>query len=110
MQQRGLTVSDVPKAEHYLAQLNYYRFAAYCLPFEQDHATHQYLPGTTFEDILNLYSFDRKLRLLVLDGIERIEVSLRTQLAYHLSHNYNTANPHRVAKRFSRPCELWQRD
>ena len=36
MQQRGLTVTDVPKAEHYLAQLNYYRLAAYCLPFEQD--------------------------------------------------------------------------
>ena len=94
MQQRGLTVPNVAEAEHYLAQLNYYRLAAYCLPFEQDHATHQYIQGTTFDDILNLYVFDRELRLLVLDGIERIEVSLRTQMAYHLSHNHNTPHPH----------------
>ena len=32
------------------------------------------------------YVFDRELRLLVLDAIERVEVSLRTQWAYHLSH------------------------
>tara|TARA_Y100001937_G_C7135104_1_gene339516 strand:+ start:3430 stop:4353 length:924 start_codon:yes stop_codon:yes gene_type:complete len=94
MQQRGLTVPNISEAEHYLAQLNYYRLAAYCLPFEQNHATHQFVQGTTFDDILNLYVFDRELRLLVLDGIERIEVSLRTQMAYHLSHIHGTAHPH----------------
>lgn len=90
---RGLVIPDQSKAEFYLSQLNYYRFAAYCLPFEQDHANHRFRANTAFDDVLNLYIFDRELRLLVLDAIERIEVSLRTQLAYHLSHNHNTAHP-----------------
>lgn len=32
--------------------------------------------------------FDRELRLLVLDAIERVEISVRTQWAYHFSHQY----------------------
>ena len=81
LEQRGLVIADKAKAEFYLSQLNYYRFAAYCLPFEQDHDSHQFRAGTCFEDVFNLYIFDRELRLLVLDAIERFEVSLRTQLA-----------------------------
>lgn len=94
LRSHGLDIPDPAKAEFYLAQLNYYRLAAYCLPFEQNHATHQVIPGTSFDDVLNLYIFDRELRLLLLDAIERVEVSLRTQMAYHLSHRHNTAHPH----------------
>jgi abortive infection bacteriophage resistance protein len=94
LRDHGLTIPDPAKAEFYLSQLNYYRFAAYCLPFEQDHATHEFRAGISFDDVLNLYIFDRELRLLLLDAIERIEVSLRTQMAYHLSHRHNTAHPH----------------
>ncbi len=91
---RGLTVPDPEQAGFYLSQLNYYRFAAYCLPFEQNHEVHKFRAGTSFDDVLNLYIFDRELRLLMMDTIERIEVSLRTQMAYHLSHIHNTAHPH----------------
>lgn len=94
LRDHGLTIPDPAKAEFYLSQLNYYRFAAYCLPFEQDHATHEFRAGTSLDDVLNLYIFDRELRLLLLDVIERIEVSLRTQMAYHLSHRHHTAHPH----------------
>ena len=100
---RGLVIPDPAKAEFYLGQLNYYRLAAYCLPFEQDHGNHQFIAGTSFDDVLNLYIFDRELRLLVLDAIERFEVSLRTQLAYHLSHQYQTAHPHLKPEIFDNP-------
>lgn len=103
LESRGLSVADHSKAEFFLSQLNYYRIAAYCLPFEQDHATHQFKPNIGFDDVLNLYIFDRELRLLVLDAIERIEVSLRTQLAYHLSHNHQTAHPHLKPELFFNP-------
>ena len=96
LQSHGLGIPDPAKAEFYLSQLNYYRLAAYCLPFEQNHATHQVRPGTSFDDVLNLYIFDRELRLLLMDAIERVEVSLRTQMAYHLSHRHNSAHPHLV--------------
>ncbi len=94
LKSRGLIFKDDQLAEFYLSHINYYRFAAYCLPFEQNHSTHSFKVGTTFEEIWNLYIFDRELRLLVLDAIERFEVSLRTQMAYHLSLIHKTAHPH----------------
>lgn len=88
LQQRGMIVDDVHQAEFYLEHLNYYRLVAYCLPFEADHATHTFKPGTRFDAVLNLYIFDRELRLLLLDAIERIEVSVRTQWAHQLAHRH----------------------
>jgi abortive infection bacteriophage resistance protein len=90
LQQRGMLIADTAAAEFYLQHLNYYRLGAYWLPFEADHAAHRFKPGTRFEDVLNLYIFDRELRLLVLDAIERIEVSVRTQWAYQLAHRHGT--------------------
>jgi len=103
LQQRGMTVAAPETAEFYLRHLNYYRLAAYWLPFESDHQSHRFRAGTTFEQVLNLYVFDRELRLLVLDAIERIEVSMRARWAYELAHRHGpyahldpflTRNPH----------------
>lgn len=88
LESRGMEVGDLDRAKRYLSHLNYYRLAAYWLPFEQSHSPHCFKPGTQFNTILEHYIFDRELRLLVMDGIERIEVSLRTNWAYHLSHTY----------------------
>jgi abortive infection bacteriophage resistance protein len=93
LKNRGLLVDDDDLAIHYLGHLNYYRLGAYWLPFEQDHANHQFQPGTRFDDALNLYVFDRELRLWLMDAVERVEVSLRSQLAYHLSLRYGS-HPH----------------
>ncbi len=88
LQSRGMVIEDHKAARHYLSHLNYYRLTAYWLPFEADHASHTFHPGTNFNAVLNLYVFDRELRLLVLDAIERVEVSLRTQWSYHLAHEH----------------------
>jgi abortive infection bacteriophage resistance protein len=93
LRNRGMVISDTPLAEHYLSQINYYRLTAYWLPFESDHTTHTFQHGTRFEQVLDLYIFDRELRLLVLDAIERVEVAIRTQLAFQLGHRYGT-HPH----------------
>lgn len=83
---RGLKIPDPARAEFYLQHLNYYRLCAYWLPFEEDHSSHRFRNGATFEDVLNLYVFDREFRLLVLDAIERVEVSVRGQWAYRMAH------------------------
>lgn len=93
LKDRGMQVANDELALHYLGHLNYYRLGAYWLPFEKNHGSHQFQPGTQFNDVLNLYIFDRELRLWLMDAIERIEVSLRTQFAYHLSLQYG-AHPH----------------
>lgn len=86
---RGLVVTDRTKAEHFLSVISYYRLSAYSLPFQLGSNDHRFRLGTTFDDILNLYSFDRELRLLVMDAIERLEVALRTQITNHMSVTYN---------------------
>ncbi len=39
-----------------------------------------FVPGTTFHDVLRLYEFDRELRLLCLNAVERVEVALRSAI------------------------------
>ncbi len=67
-----------------LAVVNYYRLSGYWhhLKNKDDDSFKQ---GTCFDTVWRQYSFDRALRLLVMDAIERIEVAVRTQLAYHHS-------------------------
>lgn len=88
LQQRGMVIDDPAEAEFYLQHLNYYRLAAYWLPFEGDHASHAFRAGTRFAEVLNLYIFDRELRLLLLDAIECVEVSVRSQWAYQLARRH----------------------
>jgi len=68
-----------------LGAVNYYRLSGYWHIFRMG-TSHQFRPNTTFDFVWQLYIFDRRLRLLVMDAIERIEVTARTQLAYHHSH------------------------
>lgn len=81
---RGLIVDDEAELTNYLSNVNYYRLSGYLYPFKQiDPATSKesFFPGTQFATIKGRYEFDRKLRLLIMDAIERIEVAiLRTRL------------------------------
>lgn len=89
---RGMVIAEPSKAEHYLRHVSYYRLRAYWLPFEAvpppQEGTHLFRAGTNFDDALELYVFDRQLRLLVMDAVERIEVSLRGNWAHHLAIRY----------------------
>ncbi|MBF4520422.1 Abi family protein [Acinetobacter towneri] len=89
LEQRGLVVTDHRKALKYLERLGYYRLSGYWFPFRLNAPNSytkidQFAPNTTFENIVQLYIFDKKLRLLVLDAIERIEMALRVDIAYCL--------------------------
>ena len=63
-----------------LRSVQYYRLAGYFRPF-QDLETDCFAPGTDIETVRTRYVFDRQLRLLVFDAIERIEVFVRSRLA-----------------------------
>jgi len=80
---RGMIVEDDGEAIHWLKTISYYRLSAYVHPFKRTDGT--YTAGTKFADIQTLYVFDRKLRLLLLDAIERIEIALRAAVIHHVS-------------------------
>ncbi|MBK9345247.1 MAG: Abi family protein [Burkholderiales bacterium] len=92
LERRGLKVADRPAALDVLARVSYYRLSAYWYPFRQSAPqggkSSDLQPGTSLEAIQSLYEFDRQLRLLVLDALERIEVALRTAVTYHLGMRY----------------------
>ena len=90
---RGLIVTDRKRAERHLANISYYRLSAYMLPYKKKEngiIIDAFKEGTTWDDIYDLYVFDRKLRLLVFDAIERLEVAIRTQIIYQLCHKYGS--------------------
>jgi len=85
---RGLTVNSRADALHYLTHIGYYRLSGYALPFQIGGTgadRHNFKHGVTFDDILDRYVFDRKLRLLVMDAIERIEISVRAALTNEIA-------------------------
>ncbi|MCH4156955.1 MAG: Abi family protein [Muribaculaceae bacterium] len=77
-----MSFSDEAKAERYLTNISYHRLASYIVPFYQIPKTNLLLKsGTTFEKVLTLYRFDKKLRILLFNEIEKIEVAIRCVLA-----------------------------
>lgn len=84
-QTRGLSIPSSERALHYLEHISYYRLSAYALPFYESAASHRFRPGSSFDDVLQNYVFDRELRLLVLDALERVEVSIRAHIANEMA-------------------------
>ncbi|EIM78419.1 Abi family protein [Nitritalea halalkaliphila LW7] len=85
LKSRGMLFRDESTAPHFLQNISYYRLKGYWWDMQADRITHQLQPQTYFEDIVDRYNFDRHLRLILFDAVERIEVALRTQMIYHLS-------------------------
>lgn len=81
LQSRGLIVDDTAKAERYLEFIGYYRLSAYMYPLLQmPKEQHQYKPGSSFNQVMTLYRFDKKLRLFIFNEIEKIEVAVRSAI------------------------------
>lgn len=104
---RGLVIPDHERAERYLSHIGYYRLSAYFIPFEEpileEDRSHQFKEGTSFNQVLNLYIFDRKLRMLVMEAIERIEVSIRSNWANSITVNSNNAHAYMDSTLFKSP-------
>src|SRR5665213_3473755 len=91
MKGRGMGVSDDALAQIYLEKIGYYRLSGYSYPYResavvggQTVVSDQFRARTTLAEIVELYVFDKKLRMLALDAIERIEIALRVQITLTL--------------------------
>ncbi len=71
LKSRGLLIPDEERAIRHLSNISYYRLSAYMLPckkIKDGRYTDHFIEGKTWDDVYNLYLFDRKLRLLVFDS------------------------------------------
>lgn len=79
---RGLVATKQQLLELFKA-VGYYRFSGYLVPFRLP-SSESFAPGTTFDCVWEIYTFDRKLRLVAMDALARIEIAVRTLIAkYH---------------------------
>jgi len=117
---------DEANAPHFLKNISYYRLKGYWWDLQEDYTLHTLKPDTYFEDIIDRYNFDRHLRLILFDAIERIEIALRTKLIYHSAISYgglwyldgglfNSATNHAntladLNKEFARSQEIFIKD
>ena len=96
LKHRGMIFDDEKTAMDYLSNISYYRLRAYTYPFQDntnpqnDH--HFIRNGIHFHDIINLYRYDRQLRILVFNIMEKIEVAIRTKLTQLYSENKNDSH------------------
>ena len=88
---RGMVISDDALAESYLNKIGYYRLSGYWYPHRQSNhvagvtsVLDAFRNDTKFSEIVDLYVFDKKLRIIFLDVIERIEIALRVQITLQL--------------------------
>jgi len=90
LKSRGLSIPDAHKAVNYLTNIGYYRLSAYCYPLlKEPKSDHTYKEGATFDLVMNMYRFDRKLRILLFNEIEKIEVAIRSAMNNWISDALN---------------------
>jgi abortive infection bacteriophage resistance protein len=85
LKSRNMAFQNEANAPHFLANISYYRLKGYWWEMQDDKTNHFFADGSFFEDVIDLYNFDRHFRLIVFNAIERIEIALRTKMIYHLS-------------------------
>ena len=88
LKQRGLIIKDEEKALRYLINIGYYRLSAYCHVFEKDPVTHKFRENVDYQDVIDLYVFDRRLRSIVMEAIDRLEVAIRARWVYAITEEY----------------------
>lgn len=123
LKSRGLKLADEVTALSDIQRLGYYRLAGYFYPLRKTRPVGErgrldsFQNGSTFELVVQLAEFDKKLRLLALHALETIEIAVRVRLAYRLGALDPEAhlNPRLLDGRFTQkpphagrsPHEVW---
>ncbi len=82
LRERGCIIDNEEYAIETLTYINYFRLSHYFEPFTV--SKNRYEEGITFEDIMRVYKFDRRLRSILIDALEEIEIALRAAISnYH---------------------------
>ena len=86
LRSRGMAFGNEEEAKQCLAHISYFRLKYYWTDMRDEETEHDFKEGALFDDVIARYNFDRRLRLILFDAIEIIEVALRAKIINHLSH------------------------
>ncbi len=99
---RGLTnVPSIAHLEKRLQAIGYYRLSGYLYSYREKTrdkdgqwiTLNQFRKGTDFQVVWERYLFDRRLRFLIMDAIERVEIAFRVAIAYEWAQYAGVSNP-----------------
>ena len=88
LKSRKCIIEDENYATKILSEIGYYRLSAYFLPYKN--IDDNYKEGTSFNQVVANYEFDRELRNILFAAIEEVEVALRSYFSYYHSHKYGS--------------------
>lgn len=96
-----MIIPDEERAKRKLSQIGYYRLSGFWYPCRKikvdrdgecimdakgKHPLREdaFQEDTNFDSIIDLYLFDKKLRLLMMDALERVEIHVRSVIAHEV--------------------------
>ncbi len=88
LRSKGLTINNVEKTKNILLRENYFFINGYRYIFLKSATNKTYLPGTTFEELYALFSFDRCIRNIMFKNILIVENNIKSIISYQLSKKY----------------------
>ena len=90
LESRNLTFSRPIADMRVLSKTNYYLLTGYKSLLLKSRNPEIYKDGAMFEELYNLYLFDKELKMIFLDILLEIEQSIKTVIAYEISSKYGT--------------------
>ena len=112
LKSRGLIINNIEFAISILSNITYYRLSAYMKYFQINDV---FKTNTTFEDVINLYNFDKDLKSIIFENIRIIEISLRTKICLHMCSNYGShwfydINNYKSQKDYEKTLEILENE
>ncbi len=90
LEERGLIFGDKDEAKECLKNISYYHLSIYFKFYQKRDNT--FFEDVSFEKVWKLYLFDKGLKLLLLNLLERIEKSFKCRMAYEISIDENNSH------------------
>ncbi len=87
LKSKGLTINDYDKASEILLRENYFFLNGYRSPFLVT-GSKRFIPGSTFDEVYALFTFDRFFRNIIFKNILIVENNYKSIFSYVLSKKY----------------------
>lgn len=105
LKSRGLEIDSDEKAIQFLLFKNYYNFINRYGQYFFESNTQTFLPGTNFNDILNLYFFDNDLKHSFYRKIMKVETHFKSVMAHVFCKNHEQEFAYLNPKNFDPLCK-----
>jgi len=88
LKSKDLTITDEAKTKQILLKENYFFISGYRHLLMKNFKDKKFIPGSTFEELYSIFSFDRHIRNICFKNILIIENNIKSVISYQLSKKY----------------------